>query len=288
MRRLDGKTAVVTGAASGIGLGMARNFAKHGMHVVLSDLPGKRLDEALANVRGLGGRAIAAPADVSDRTAVKNLAAAALKEFGAVHVACNNAGITIHGKAVWEVTPQEWDWITSVNLHGVMYGIETFLPIIRAHGGEGHIVNTASIAGFQVGAKRKSGAYAATKFAVVALTESLWNDLHETPIGVSVLAPAAVRTRIYMSNEIRTEQFGGPYKTATLNPLQKELETGLDPDVVGDRVVNAIKNRDLYVFTHMQTKEWLLARHQRIIDAFDACEKWIADSPDDRTTQKIG
>jgi len=288
MRNLEGKTAVVTGAASGIGLGLARNFAKHGMHVVLSDLPGDRLEDALANVRKLGGRAIAAPADVSDRTAVKNLAAAALREFGAIHVVCNNAGITIHGKSIWEVTPQEWAWITSVNLHGVMYGIETFLPIIQAHGEEGHIVNTASIAGFHVGAKRRSGAYAATKFAVVALTESLWNDLQETPIGISVLAPAAVRTRIYMSNEMRTDQFGGPYKTASLNPLQKELESGLDPDVVGDRVVRAIKNRDLYIFTHMQTKEWLLARHQRIIDAFDACEQWIAEDPDERTAQKVG
>lgn len=288
MQNLEGKTAVVTGAASGIGLGMARNFAKHGMNIVLSDLPGGQLDEALADVRGFGGHAMAAPADVSDRAAVRELADAALKEFGAIHVACNNAGIAMHGKSVWDVTPQEWDWITGVNLHGVMHGIEIFLPIIQAHGGEGHIVNTASIAGFQVAAKRRSGAYAATKFAVVALTESLWNDLHDTPIGVSVLAPAAVRTRIYRSNETRPERFGGAYETTTLNPLQKELELGLDPDVVGDRVVRAIKNRELYIFTHMQTKEWLLARHQRIVDAFDACEAWIAEKPAERTANRLG
>ena len=288
MQNLEGKTAVVTGAASGIGLGLARNFAKYGMAVAISDLPGDRLDEALENVRALGGKAIAVPADVSDRTEVRKLADAALREFGAVHVACNNAGVTIHGKTVWEVTPQEWDWITAVNLHGVMYGIETFLPIIQSQGGEGHIVNTASIAGFQVGARRRSGAYAATKFAVVALTESLWNDLHDTPIGVSVLAPAAVRTSIYMSNEVRLERFGGPYATADLNPLQKELALGLEPDLVGDRVVRAIKNRELYIFTHMQTKEWLLARHKRIIDAYDACEAWIAESPKERTANPIG
>jgi NAD(P)-dependent dehydrogenase (short-subunit alcohol dehydrogenase family) len=287
MENLEGKTAVVTGAASGIGLGMARNFAKHGMAVVLSDLSGERLDKALENVRALGGKAIAVPADVSDRADVKNLADAALKEFGAIHVACNNAGITLHGKAVWQVTPQEWDWITAVNLHGVMHGIEIFLPIIQSHGGEGHMVNTASIAGFQVGAKRRSGAYAATKFAVVALTESLWNDLHGTPIGVSVLAPAAVRTGIYMSNEVRLERFGGPYKTKDLNPLQKELAAGLDPDLVGGRVVRAIKDRELYVFTHMQTREWLLARHKRIIDAFDACEAWIAENPKEREANPI-
>ena len=288
MQLLEGKTAVITGAASGIGLGMARNFAKHGMNVVLSDLPGGRLDEALANVRSFGGRAIAVPADVSDRAAVKNLADSALKEFGAIHVACSNAGVAMHGKSIWEVTPQEWEWITGVNLHGVMHGIEIFLPIVQSHGDEGHIVNTASIAGFQVAARRRSGAYAATKFAVVALTESLWNDLHDTPIGVSVLAPAAVKTSIYRSNEIRPERFGGAYQTTTLNSLQKELETGLDPDVVGDRVVRAIKDRELYIFTHMQTKEWLLARHRRIIDAFDACEAWIADSPAERTASPLG
>jgi NAD(P)-dependent dehydrogenase (short-subunit alcohol dehydrogenase family) len=287
MQQLEGKTAVVTGAASGIGLGMARAFVMNGVQVVLSDIHGERLDAALADVRGIGGRAIAVPADVSDRASVQNLAGAALKEFGAIHIVCNNAGVTIHGKGVWEVTPQEWDWITGVNLHGVMHGIATFLPIIQSHGGEGHIVNTASIAGFHVGAKRRSGAYAATKFAVVALTESLWNDLHGTPIGVSVLAPAAVKTRIYMSAELRPQRFGGPYRSDALNPLQKELDFGLEPDVVGERVVRAIRDRELYIFTHMQTREWLLARHQRIIGAFDACEAWIAEKPAERAAKRI-
>jgi NAD(P)-dependent dehydrogenase (short-subunit alcohol dehydrogenase family) len=288
MRTLEGKVAVVTGAASGIGLGMARAFAHHGMAVVLADLKGERLDAALENLRALGAKAIAVPTDVSQRVEVQALADTAVKEFGAIHVACNNAGITIHGKGVWEVTPEEWDWISGVNLNGVMYGIQVFLPLIQSHGGEGHIVNTASIAGFQVAPHRRSGAYAATKFAVVALTESLWNDLKDTPIGVSVLAPAAVKTRIYMSNEVRPERFGGPYKTASLHPLQHELESGLDPDAVGERVVRAIRERELYVFTHMQTKEWLLARHARIIQAFDACEAWIAEDPKQRTAGRIG
>jgi NAD(P)-dependent dehydrogenase (short-subunit alcohol dehydrogenase family) len=289
MQHLEGKTAVVTGAASGIGLGMARAFAKNGMSVALSDINGDRLDAALENVRALGAKAIAVPTDVSQCGEVRNLADAVLKEFGAIHVACNNAGVTIHGKGIWEVTADEWDWITGVNLHGVMYGIQTFLPIIQSHGGEGHVVNTASIAGFQVAPNRRSGAYAATKFAVVALTETLWNDLHGTPVGVSVLAPAAVKTRIYKSNESRPERFGGPYRTTALNALQNELDAaGLDPDLVGDRVMLGIRNRDLYIFTHMQTKEWLLARHKRIIDAFDVCEKWIAENPGERTTARLG
>ena len=288
MQHLEGKTAVVTGAASGIGLGMARAFARNGMSVALSDINGERLDAAIENVRALGAKAIAVPADVSQRSEVRKLADAALKEFGAIHVACNNAGVTIHGKGIWEVTPDEWDWITGVNLDGVMYGIQTFLPIMQAQGGQGHIVNTASIAGFQVAPHRRSGAYAATKFAVVALTESLWNDLRETQVGVSVLAPAAVRTRIYRANENRPERFGGPHQSTTLHPLQSELDSaGLDPDVVGERVVRAIKDRELYIFTHMQTKEWLLARHQRIIDAFDACEAWISDAPQERTAKQL-
>ncbi len=288
MKDFAGKTAIITGAASGIGLGLARTLARAGMSLVLSDIHRGRLDEAVRNVHSLGARAIAVPADVSQRADVQRIADAALEEFGAIHVACNNAGVTLHGKRIWEVTPEEWDWITGVNLHGVMHGIQIFLPLIQRHGGEGHLVNTASIAGFQVAPHRRSGAYAATKMAVVALTESLWNDLRETPVGVSVLAPAAVKTRIYQSNESRPDRYGGPYETASLNPLQKELEGGLDPDTVGDRVIRAIQERELYIFTHMQTKEWLLARHKRIIDAFDACEAWIAESPEDRTAAPVG
>ena len=277
MRELAGKTAVVTGAGSGIGLGLARSFAREGMAVVLCDIRGDRLDGALAQVRALGARAVAVPTDVSDRTAVEQAAREAQRAFGDIHVVCNNAGVAIHGKSVAELTAQEWDWIIGVNLYGVIHGIQTFLPLIRAHGGEGHIVNTASIAGFQVRPGRRSGAYAATKYAVVALSESLAQDLADGPIGVSVLAPAAVKTRIYTSGENRPARFGGPYEEPGNNPFQSELDEGLEPDVVGERVVRAIRNREFYVFTHMHTRDWLLARHQRIIAAFDECEKWIEE-----------
>jgi NAD(P)-dependent dehydrogenase (short-subunit alcohol dehydrogenase family) len=287
MKDFAGKTAVITGAASGIGLGLARTFARAGMSLVLSDIHQQRLDEALRNVRSLGAKAVAIPGDVSRRADVQKIADTATNEFGALHIACNNAGVTLHGKRIWDVTPEEWDWIAGVNLHGVMHGIQIFLPLIQRHGGEGHIINTASIAGLQVAPHRRSGAYAATKFAVVALTESLWNDLRETPVGASVLAPAAVRTRIYQSNESRPDRYGGPYETASLSPLQQELENGLDPNKVGDRVMRAIRDRELYIFTHMQTKEWLLARHKRIIDAFDACEAWIGEKPDERSAAPV-
>ena len=195
-----------------------------------------------------------------------------------MHVACNNAGITIHGRGVDELTPQEWEWNVGVNFYGVVHGLEIFLPLIRHHGGEGHIVNTASIAGFQIGGHRRSGSYGAMKFAVVALSELIAYDLKDTPIGVSVLAPAAVKTRIYTSGENRPARFGGPYAEPGNDAFQSELDEGLEPDVVGERVVRAIRHNEFYVFTHMHTKDWLLARHQRIIAAFDECEKsvWAA------------
>jgi NAD(P)-dependent dehydrogenase (short-subunit alcohol dehydrogenase family) len=276
VRQLEGKTAIVTGAASGIGLGLARTFVRHRMSVVLCDIRGDRLDAALAEVRALGSaRAIAVPTDVSDRASVQDAASRAVKAFGALHVACNNAGVVIQGKSVADHTPQEWDWIIGVNLCGVIHGIEAFLPLIRSHGQEGHIANTASIGGFQVRGERRTGAYSVTKYAVVALSESLAHDLAGTPVGVSVLAPAAVRTRIYASGPSRPERFGGPYVEPGSNPLQAELERdGMDPDEVGERVVRAIRERELYVFTHVHTKDWLLARHQRIVDAFTDCERW--------------
>jgi NAD(P)-dependent dehydrogenase (short-subunit alcohol dehydrogenase family) len=256
---------------------MARSFARANMAVVLCDIRGDRLDAALAEVRGLGAKAIAVVTDVSDRGSVRDAGDAALKAFGELHVACNNAGITIHGRSVAELTPQEWEWNIGVNLYGVIHGLEVFLPLIRRHGGEGHVVNTASIAGFQIGGHRRSGSYGAMKFAVVALSESIAWDLKDSSIGVSVLAPAAVKTRIYTSGENRPARFGGPYQEAGNNPFQGELDEGLEPDVVGERVVRAIRHNEFYVFTHMHTKDWLLARHQRIIAAFDECERWIAE-----------
>jgi NAD(P)-dependent dehydrogenase (short-subunit alcohol dehydrogenase family) len=277
MQHLEGKTAVVTGAASGIGFGLARTFARHGMSVVLCDLRGDRLDAALAEIRALGAPAIAVVTDVSDRTTVEHAAAETVKAFGKVHVLCNNAGVTMHGKSVADLTPEEWDWIIGVNLYGVIHGVRTFLPLIRAYGEEGHIVNTASAAGFQINVERRSGAYATTKYAVVGFTESLHRDLADTPIGVSVLAPAAVNTRIYESANHRPERFGGPYRIPGNARLEEELRHGLAPDTVGERVVRAIRDRELFIFTHMETREWLERRHQRLMEAYRACDHWLAN-----------
>jgi NAD(P)-dependent dehydrogenase (short-subunit alcohol dehydrogenase family) len=256
---------------------MARAFARHGMAVVLCDIQAERLAAAQAEVQGLGARAVAVATDVSDRASVEQAAHAALDAFGAIHVVCNNAGVTMHGKSVADLTRQEWEWLIGVNLYGVIHGIQVFLPLIQAHGEEGHIVNTASIAGFQVRPGRRSGAYAATKYAVVALSESLAQDLEGTQIGVSVLAPAAVNTQIYRSGANRPARFGGPFTPSGHDRLQEELRHGLDPDVVGERVVRAIRGGEFFVFTHTEPRAWLEERHRRIMNAFAECERWRAE-----------
>lgn len=277
MDQLEGKTAIVTGAASGIGGGIARTLARNGMAVVLCDIRGDRLDASLAEVRGLGARAIAVVTDVSDRASVENAAREAQQAFGAIHVAANNAGVAMHGKPIAELSPAEWDWVIGVNIYGVIHGIQTFLPMIRAHGGEGHIVNTASIGGFQIHPGWNTGAYSMTKYAVVALSEALAQDLEGSPIGVSVLCPASVKTQLHASSESRPERLGGPYRRPENHFLEEATSEGLAPDDVGERVARAIRHRELFVFTHVEPREWVEERHARVQAAFTECEHWLAE-----------
>ncbi len=275
MRDFNGKVAVVTGAASGIGLGMARAFGREGMKVAMLDVRRDQLDAALDDVKGLQINAIGVETDVSDAKSVEAAAARVEAEFGRVDIVCNNAGVLIHDKAVADISLPEWDWILSVNLHGVIHGVRAFLPRIRKHGEGGHIVNTASIGGFQVGAAMRTPAYAVSKFAVVALTEGLRNDLAGTNIGVSVLAPAAVDTGIYRSTQHKPEKFGGPDTGPDATP--DILRAGARPDQIGRRVLDAIKHDDFYIFTHIETRDWLLKRHQAIIEGYDALERFEAE-----------
>jgi NAD(P)-dependent dehydrogenase (short-subunit alcohol dehydrogenase family) len=277
MREFEGKTAIVTGAASGIGLGLARTFARHGMALVLCDIRKDRLETALQEVRELGARAIAMVTDVSDRTSVEAAGRAAVKEFGAVHIACNNAGVAMHGKPIAELSAQEWDWVIGVNIHGVINGMQVFLPLIRAQGGEGYIVNTASIGGFQVRPGWHTGAYSMTKYAVVALTEALAQDLAGMPIGVSVLCPGAVNTNIYGSAANRPERLGGPYQRPENHFVADLIKDGLAPDDVGERVMRAMRENEFFVFTDADLKPVIDERHQRIMDAMDESERWIKE-----------
>jgi NAD(P)-dependent dehydrogenase (short-subunit alcohol dehydrogenase family) len=265
------KVAVVTGAASGIGLGMARAFASEGMSVALCDIRADKLDEAARQIRDLGARTIELAVDVSDRAAVERAAAAVEAEFGPVHVVANNAGVALKSP-LEAVTNAEWDWVIGVNLYGVIHGVQAFLPRIRKHGEGGHIVNTASIGGFQVREDRQTGAYSTTKFAVVAFSDALRNDLRGSGIGVSVLAPSAVNTAIYQAAANKPARFGQP--PATLPATPDDIRNGMDPDDVGRRVVAGIRNDEFYLFTHPDSRGWVEERHRGIMEGFDAAERW--------------
>src|SRR5215472_7767421 len=190
MELTAGKVAVVTGAASGIGLALAERFARAGLDVVMADVEQPALQAASEKIAGLGAKTLAVPTDVSDEAAVNALAAAAVDRFGAVHVVCNNAGVSPVGDP-WSGPISAWKWVLGVNLWGVIHGIRAFLPVLAAQG-EGHIVNTASMAGLIPGLP----IYDASKHAVVAISEDLYQamKLAGLPVGVSVLCPGRVRT----------------------------------------------------------------------------------------------
>jgi NAD(P)-dependent dehydrogenase (short-subunit alcohol dehydrogenase family) len=273
MNDFRNKTAVITGAASGIGLGMARTFAAEGMSVAMLDFRGDTLEDAAREVREGGGTVVAITVDVSDRAAVRAAAAQIVAAFGNVHVLCNNAGVVIAGKRVLDVTDDEWDWIIDTNLHGEINVLKAFVPGMLAHGEPAHVVNTASIGGFQVREGNLTGAYAVTKYALVALTEALAHDLAGTNVGVSVLAPNAVKSDIRNSSARLDPANVTKTKPATdLTP--ERTAGGMPPDLVGRRVLEAIRNGDLYIFTHLVSRAWLLERHAAIIAGYDATEKW--------------
>jgi NAD(P)-dependent dehydrogenase (short-subunit alcohol dehydrogenase family) len=273
-----GKVAVVTGAASGIGLGLSRTFARAGMSVAMLDIRADKLQAALEQVRPLGqGRAIAIEADVSKQQSVEQAAQKVEHEFGKIHVVCNNAGVVIRGTLIEKIDDAAWNWLLGVNLYGVIHGIQAFVPRIRKHGEGGHIVNTASMAGLSVG-DRQTGAYAASKFAVVALSDALARDLKDTGIGVSVLTPAAVNTEIYTSSAGHRGMVGGPNPFAD---TPADIAAGLHPDDVGRRVLDGIRAGQFYLITHPETRPWLEARHARMMGAYDFADRWAAEHAKD-------
>lgn len=243
MRELAGKVAVVTGAASGIGLALAHRFQGEGMKLVLADL-----DEAGLAAAGWTEDVLMVATDVADPKAVEELARRAEQRFGAVHLLCNNAGVTRHtGQAVWELSHEDWSRLISVNLLGVVNGLRAFVPRMLAHGEEGHIVNTASLAGLLSGC----GAYAATKHAVVNLSESLWLELQErgAPLGVTCLCPGLVATPIAAYRPLaEPEPPEWEAYRARIDTLTRER--GMAPAKVAEQVVRAIREHQFYLLTH--------------------------------------
>jgi NAD(P)-dependent dehydrogenase (short-subunit alcohol dehydrogenase family) len=247
--------AVVTGAASGIGLAMAQCFANAGMKLVLADIDPAALARALAQLQAAGAAAIAVPVDVMAETQVEALAAAAYQHFGAVHVLCNNAGVAVPAlrRPTWETPVAEWQWIMGVNLMGVVHGVRAFVPRMLAGGDEGHIVNTASVAGLLTG----PGPYFASKHGVTCLSEGLYQDLKSTgsKLSASVLCPGIIRTAILDAERNRPAVFGPPTDLAALPEASRRwaagfreaLEAGYDPALVADAVAEAIVADRFYI-----------------------------------------
>ena len=270
MQDLRGKCAIVTGGASGIGFGIAGALADAGVNIVLADLNPEKLEAARQAIEKLGVRSVGIPVDVSDPASVAALGAAAEQAFGKIHILVNNAGVAMHGTPVEKVTLDEWNWVMGVNIHGVINGIHALVPLIRRHGEGGHVVNTASISGFFVRDGRNQGAYAMTKYAVVALSEALEQELSGSGIGVSVLCPGAVQTGIFQSAGTRPDRFGGAFERPEQERMHDMLHGGLQPAQVGARVLRAIQGNEFYVFTHAGEREVIRARFARIDAAFDA------------------
>jgi NAD(P)-dependent dehydrogenase (short-subunit alcohol dehydrogenase family) len=271
MRELAGKTAFVTGGASGIGLALGRAFAEAGMKVMLADIEADALSAAVKSLHNVGPDVRGVVCDVTDPGGVEHAANASYEAFGRVHVVCNNAGVG-GGSGIDNISLDDWRWVLDVNLMGVLYGIRTFLPHIRAHGEGGHIVNTASMAGMVSGLGFSP--YSASKFAVVAMSEGLAMHLKPLGIGVSVLCPGWVRTRITESARNRLERYG---PTPTLDPASRAImaqitglvQSGLDPSEVAARVLAAIREDELYVFTHPQMRGEIERRFSDILAAMD-------------------
>ena len=271
MQELSGKAAFVTGGASGIGFALGRAFAASGMKVMLADIEQGVLDNAVRRLGESGAEVRGVLCDVSERAAVERAAAQTFAAFGAVHVVCNNAGVG-GGGPIEQIPPADWDWTIGVNLMGVIHGIGVFLPHIKAHGEGGHIVNTASMAGMV--SPPLSAPYNATKFAVVTLSETLAAELAGSAIGVSVLCPGWVDTRIMESARNRPARFGPPHEPtaaarARAAEVAERLRTGMDPQEVAARVLAAIRDNDLYIFTHPEMRGAVEDRFRRILAAWD-------------------
>lgn len=269
MQDLNGKTAFVTGGASGIGLAMARAFGAAGMNVMLADIEEAPLQAAVKELNERQIRAAGVLCDVGSRKSVEDAAAATIEAFGKVHVVCNNAGVGAGGP-IDQVRPSDWNWIIDVNLLGVVYGTEVFLPLIRAHGEGGHFVNTASMAGMVSAPGMEP--YSATKFAVVAMSEGWAGQLAAENIGVSVLCPGFVKTRIHESGRTRSERYGETAPAGEPGAAAAFVLGGIDPDRVGARVLEAVVDNDFYVFTHPDMRTHVEQRFVRIMAGFDKAE----------------
>lgn len=273
MDKFEGKVAVITGAASGIGRAIADRCAREGVKIVLADIEQEALARAAIELEDTGATVLAVQTDVSDHNEVEALLQKTLDEFGAVHLLFNNAGVVVGG-AIWEQSLTDWQWILGVNLWGVIHGVRTFVPIMLKQDTECHIVNTASGASFR--SAPGVGSYKVTKHGVVSLSETLYHELNEinSKIKVSVLCPGATDTDIMTGDRNRSEELQGPNTQDSLGPWHQQqwerlgsvLESGMAAGEVADKVFTAIVDETFYIVTHPSILDTARLRMSEILE----------------------
>lgn len=263
MKDIVDKVAFVTGGGSGIGRGMARAFLDAGLRVAIADIREDRLERVKVSLDADESRLFAVEADVSQLDSLEHAAELAESHFGKIHIVCNNAGIGVGGP-VSSTSMDRWRKVVDVNLWGVVNGCHVFTPRIQTHGEGGHIVNTASIMGLYT--SRGSGPYCATKFAVVAISECLRQELQESNIGVSVLCPFIVDTPIFYPDLDDLDTEGIEKRKKQLGLLQHAVT----PVFAGESVLRAIQNNELYIFTDgEQSRQMIQSRVNGLFEGMD-------------------
>ena len=278
MSQFAGKTAVISGGAEGIGFSVARAMGKQGMNVVLGDIDAQQLEIAQEKLQSEGIEVLAVKMDVTDLAQWQNVADKAIERFGKVHMLVNNAGVGSKPGTIEQTDDKDWRWVLDVNLMGVVYGTQTMVPLMKQHGEGGWLINVASMAGMM--GIPMAGTYTATKVAVVGMSESWYTELKPHNIQVSVLCPAFVKTRINLSSrnkpeELKSEKENSQHvaaSSAIADHMQKVIDNGLAPEIVGARVVEALNNKELYIFTHPNYRKVVQKRFKAIDDAFARSE----------------
>ncbi|MEO0367380.1 MAG: SDR family NAD(P)-dependent oxidoreductase [Pseudomonadota bacterium] len=272
------KTAFVSGGAEGIGLAIAESYGKRGMNVVLADIDEQQLEIGERTLSDQGINVLSVPLDVVEPEQWQTAVDQSLSKFGKIHMLVNNAGVSGAPGPIEKTNHKDWRWVVDVNLMGVIFGAEAVVPHIKSHGEGGWLINVASMAGMS--GVPFANAYTATKVAVVGMSESWRFELSKHDILVSVLCPAFVKTRIHLSQRNKQPQYRNPPKpksdkpaTTAKNPAQELVENGIDPSTVGERVVEAVEAKELYIFTHPNHREMIHKRSAAVDSAFERAAK---------------